>query len=89
MISTYFERGRFARVLRAAGTLLGGDGEANTTPREPYMQGVTLAMSFPGSYVAYRGRLVCTTAGCRRMDLLQPALSAISLQLLFLLSAES
>jgi predicted phosphodiesterase len=41
MISTYFERGRFARVLRAAGTFLGGDGEANTTPREPYMQGVT------------------------------------------------
>ena len=41
MISSYFERGRFAQVLRAAGTFLGGDGEANTPPREPYMQGVT------------------------------------------------
>jgi acid phosphatase type 7 len=41
MISSYFERGRIAQVLRAAGTFLGGDGEANTPPREPYMQGVT------------------------------------------------
>jgi acid phosphatase type 7 len=41
MISSYIERGRFAQVLRAAGTFLGGDGEANTSPREPYMQGVT------------------------------------------------
>jgi acid phosphatase type 7 len=41
MISSYFERGRFAQVLRAAGTFLGGDGERNTSPREPYMQGVT------------------------------------------------
>jgi predicted phosphodiesterase len=41
MISSYFERSRFAQVLRVAGTFLGGDGEANTPPREPYMQGVT------------------------------------------------
>src|SRR5215212_4636224 len=41
MISSSFERGRFAQVLRAAGTFLGGDGERNTSPREPYMQGVT------------------------------------------------
>src|ERR687890_310921 len=41
MISSSFERGRFAQVLRAGGTFLGGDGERNTSPREPYMQGVT------------------------------------------------
>jgi predicted phosphodiesterase len=41
MIFSYFERGRFAQVLRAAGTFLGRNGEANTLPREPYMQGVT------------------------------------------------
>src|ERR671920_290298 len=41
MIPSPFERGRFAQVLRAAGTFLGGDGERNTSPREPYMQGVT------------------------------------------------
>ena len=53
MISSYFERGRFAQVLRAAGTFLGGDGEANTLPREPYMQGVT----------AYSGVICWVSAG--------------------------
>jgi len=41
MISTYFERGRFARVLRAAGSFLGGAGETDPPPRGPYVQGVT------------------------------------------------
>jgi len=41
MITGYFERGRFAQVLRAVGTFLGGAGEANPSPREPYVQGVT------------------------------------------------
>jgi acid phosphatase type 7 len=41
MISTYFQRGRFAQVLRAAGAFLGGAGETDPSPREPYVQGVT------------------------------------------------
>jgi hypothetical protein len=41
MISSYFGRGRFAQVLQAVRTFLGREGEANTSPREPYMQGVT------------------------------------------------
>jgi hypothetical protein len=41
MISSYFERGRFARVLRSVGTFLGGTGETQPPPREPYVQGVT------------------------------------------------
>jgi acid phosphatase type 7 len=41
MISSYFERGRFAQALRAARTFLGGDSETNASPREPYIQGVT------------------------------------------------
>jgi acid phosphatase type 7 len=40
MISSYFERGRLARVLRAPRSLLGGAGEAHS-PREPYVQGIT------------------------------------------------
>jgi predicted phosphodiesterase len=41
MISSYFERGRFAQVLRASRSLLGGAGETQLPPREPYVQGVT------------------------------------------------
>jgi acid phosphatase type 7 len=41
MISSYFERGRFAQVLRASRSLLGGTGETQLPPREPYVQGVT------------------------------------------------
>ncbi len=41
MISSYFERGRFAQVLRATRSLFGGAGEAEPPPREPYVQGVT------------------------------------------------
>jgi predicted phosphodiesterase len=41
MISSYFERCRFAHVLRAARTFLGADSETNASPREPYVQGVT------------------------------------------------
>jgi 3',5'-cyclic AMP phosphodiesterase CpdA len=41
MISSYFERGRFAQVLRATRSLFGGADEAEPPPREPYVQGVT------------------------------------------------
>ena len=41
MISNYFERGQFAQVLRASRSLLGGVGEAQPPPREPYVQGIT------------------------------------------------
>jgi predicted phosphodiesterase len=41
MISNYFERGRIARMLRAARTFLGGDKEISASSREPYVQGVT------------------------------------------------
>jgi len=38
-MTSYFERGRFARVLRATRSLLGGT--RSPAPREPYVQGVT------------------------------------------------
>jgi acid phosphatase type 7 len=41
MISCHPKRGRFARVLRAARTLLRGAGETQLPPREPYVQGIT------------------------------------------------
>jgi predicted phosphodiesterase len=40
MIFSRFERGRFARVLRTVGAIL-GDGEVKLSPRGPYVQGVT------------------------------------------------
>jgi predicted phosphodiesterase len=40
MIFSRFKRGWFARVLRTARAIL-GDGEANLSPRGPYVQGVT------------------------------------------------
>jgi 3',5'-cyclic AMP phosphodiesterase CpdA len=41
MISSYFERGRFAQVLRASRFLLSSAGEAQPPPREPYVQSIT------------------------------------------------
>jgi acid phosphatase type 7 len=40
MVSSYFERGRIARVLRVPRSLFGGAGETQPS-REPYVQGVT------------------------------------------------
>ena len=40
MIFSRFERGRFARVLRTVGAIL-GDGEVKLSPRGTYVQGVT------------------------------------------------
>jgi hypothetical protein len=44
MISSYFERGRFAQVMRASRSLLGGAGESQP-PREPYVQVLTRALA--------------------------------------------
>jgi acid phosphatase type 7 len=63
MISSYFERGRFAQVLRAAGTFLSGASEENLSPRESYVQGVTASSAVvcwvsehPGSGVVEYGK---------------------------------
>jgi hypothetical protein len=63
MISSYFERGRFAQVLRAAGTFLSGASEENLSPRESYVQGVTAhsavicwVSEHPGSGVVEYGK---------------------------------
>jgi len=62
MISSYFERGRFAQVLRASRSLLGGAGETQP-PREPYVQGITASSAIicwvnerPGAGVVEYGK---------------------------------
>jgi hypothetical protein len=62
MISSYFERGRFALALRAVRTLLGG-ATGLEQPREPYVQGVTASSAVicwvsehPGSGVVEYGK---------------------------------
>jgi hypothetical protein len=62
MISSFFQRGRFALALRAARSLLGGD-TGLEQPREPYMQGVTASSAVicwvsghPGSGVVEYGK---------------------------------
>ena len=63
MISSYFERGRFAQVLRASRSLLGGAGETQSPPREPYVQGITASSAIicwvnerPGAGVVEYGK---------------------------------
>ena len=62
MISSFFERGRFALTLRTARSLLGG-ATGLEQPREPYVQGVTAysavicwVSQHPGSGVVEYGK---------------------------------
>jgi acid phosphatase type 7 len=63
MISSFFERGRFALALRTARSLLGG-ATGLEQPREPYVQGVTASSAVicwvsqhPGSGVVEYGKI--------------------------------
>jgi 3',5'-cyclic AMP phosphodiesterase CpdA len=73
MISSYFERGRVARVLRASRSLLGGAGEAQPPPREPYVQGITASSAVicwvderPDAAVVEYGKTL--ELGCKETD---------------------
>jgi acid phosphatase type 7 len=72
MISSFFERGRFALALRTARSLLGG-ATGLEQPREPYVQGVTASSAVicwvsqhPGSGVVEYGKT--PELGCKETD---------------------
>jgi predicted phosphodiesterase len=72
MISSFFERGRFALALRTSRSLLGG-ATGLEQPREPYVQGVTASSAVicwvsqhPGSGVVEYGK--SPELGCKETD---------------------
>jgi predicted phosphodiesterase len=72
MISSFFERGRFALALRTSRSLLGG-ATGLEQPREPYVQGVTASSAVicwvskhPGSGVVEYGKT--PELGCKETD---------------------